>query len=186
MELTLFSQKIITNEELNKEIIVIKNCITSNLINGWEMAFALANVKDNDLFESDFENFNEFCELTLNKSQSQVNRVINATHISAESQFDLSKKYTVTQICELAPLGVELIDEMILNCLIDSTMKCKELRRIVKEQKALEKSEEITEDKEIKEDKEDNEELDCLAVWLSSCPYQLTDKQYQTILELLN
>ena len=190
MELTIFNQNIITNNELNKEITVVKNCITSNLNNGWQMAIALANIKDNDLFEDDFENFNEFCELILNKSQAQVNRVINATHISIESKFDLSKNYTVTQICELAPLGIELIDELINIDLIDNTMTCRELREIVREQKSLEKSEEITEDKEETtentETEEDNEELDNMALWLSSCPYQLSDKQYQAILEILN
>ena len=193
MELTLFNQNIITNNELNKEITVIKNCITSYLTNGWEMAIALANIKDNELFESDFDNFNDFCELILNKSQAQVNRVINATHILYESQFELSKNYSVTQICELAPLGVELIDSMILNDLIDNSMTCKELRQIVKEQKSLEKPEEIEEDTdEITEENanitetEEHEEIDSLALWLSSCPYQLTDKQHQAILDLLN
>lgn len=193
MELTLFNQNIITNKELNNEITVVKNCITSNLTNGWQMAIALANIKDNDLFEDDFENFNQFCELILNKSQAQVNRVINATHIVSESIFDLSKNYTVTQICELTPLGIELIDELINNDLIDNTMTCRELREIVREQKSLEKSEEITEDKEETtettentETEENNEELDNMALWLSSCPYQLSDKQYQAILEILN
>lgn len=192
MVLTLFNQNVITNNELNKEITVVKNCIASNLTNGWQMAMALASIKDNDLFEDDFESFNEFCELILNKSQAQVNRVINATHIASESHFDLSKNYTVTQICELAPLGIELIDELINNVLIDNTMTCKELREIVKARKTIEKSEEITEDKEIAETTEntetieDLEEIDNIALWLSSCPYQLSDEQYKSIMDILN
>ena len=196
MEIAIYNQNIITSKELNSQITIVKNCIASNLTNGWTMAYALADIKDNDLYEDDFDSFNDFCELALNKSQAQVNRVINATHISLESQFDLSKNYTVTQICELAPLGVELIDDLINTDLIDNTMTCKELREVVRYQKSLEKSEEITEDKdenvdttettETRENREDVEEIDSLALWLSSCPYQLSDKQYQAILEILN
>lgn len=139
------------------------------------VAKALCEIKDKELWKDDFDSF-EKCIETFGIGKAQAYRVISAYKLKYDEEHDgRLADYTLTQVAEIGRLSISLFCDVIDRGEITPTMSCKDIRAVVDSYKKTEDTDDTPNDDVVGEETPD-EENDGIIVEFNGKELPLTDK----------
>ena len=139
------------------------------------VAKALTNIKDNELWRDDFETFDD-CIAIFGIGRAQAYRVISAYKLKySDEHGGRLENYTISQVAELGRLEIPIIVEVIDREEVIPSMTCKEIRDVVDSYKKTNNVDDTPTDDVAGEDTP-NEVEDGIIVTLHGKELPLTDK----------
>lgn len=164
-----------SNKKLNSSMNTILDEYRRAQKGSENVAKALTNIKDNELWRDDFETFDD-CIAIFGIGRSQAYRVIASYKLKYnEEHGGRLYKYTLSQVAEIGRLEIPIICEVIDREEIIETMTCKEIRDVVDSYKKNDNVDDTPTDDVAGEDTP-NEVEDGIIVTLHGKELPLTDK----------
>lgn len=136
----------ITNPELKKVTSEIRKASANVIGNTFKIAYLISKVNSESLYESDgFNDVFEYVKTCFGLEKTSAYNLIKVGDSFIESvkkgnatTFETllthgDKDYSISQVFKMLPLGIEKAKELTHDGVIDETMSCRQIERIVKE-----------------------------------------------------
>lgn len=164
-----------SNKKLNSSMNAILDEYKRAQKGSENVAKALTNIKENELWRDDFDTFDD-CIAIFGIGKAQAYRVIASYKLKYDEEHDgRLGDYTLTQVAEIGRLSISLFCDVIDRGEITPTMSCKEIRAVVDSYKKTDDVDDTpTDDVAGEETPEDVE--DGIIVMLNGKELPLTDK----------
>lgn len=173
-----------SNKKLNSSMNAILDEYRRAQKGSENVAKALANIKDNELWRDDFDTF-ESCIDTFGIGKAQAYRVISSYKMKYNEEHDgRLENYTLTQVAEIARLEISLFCDLIDRGEISEKMSCASIREVVNKYKSMDKGDDTDEvnDDVAGEDIPDEEETnDGIVVMYNGQELPLTESHLKDL-----
>ena len=172
----IVSQKFeFSNKKLNSSMNAILDEYKRAQKGSENVAKALTNIKDNELWRDDFETFDD-CLAIFGIGRAQAYRVIASYKLKYNEEHDgRLDEYTLTQVAEIGRLEISLFCDVIDRGEITPSMTCKEIRDVVDSYKKTDDVDDTPTDDVAGEETPDEVD-DGIIVTLHGKELPLTDK----------
>ena len=164
-----------SNKKLNSSMNAILDEYRRAQKGSENVAKALTNIKENELWRDDFETFDD-CIAIFGIGKAQAYRVIASYKLKYNEEHDgRLDDYTLTQVAEIGRLDISLFCDVIDRGEIAPTMSCKEIRAVVDSYKKTDDVDDTPTD-DVAGDDTPDEVDDGIIVMLNGKELPLTDK----------
>lgn len=164
-----------SNKKLNSSMNAILDEYRRAQKGSENVAKALTNIKENELWRDDFDTFDD-CLAIFGIGKAQAYRVIASYKLKYDEEHDgRLNDYTLTQVAEIGRLEISLFCDVIDRGEITPTMSCKEIRAVVDSYKKTDDVDDTPTDDVAGEETPDDVD-DGIIVMLNGKELPLTDK----------
>lgn len=183
MDIVLNQNISIQNPELKKVTTEIRKASANVIGNTFKIASLIAYVEKNELYiEDEFADVFEYAKACFGLEKASVYNLIrigndfitevkngNVKSFETLLTHASDKDYSISQVVKMLPLGIEKAKELTADGVIDETMSCRQIERIVKENtdgtKARGKSKSEPEETESGEPEESEDDTTIIVTW---------------------